>query len=127
MERRLLIVDDEDTILFAMREYFSLHGFVVDCARQGRTALALLEKNRYAVVIADLCLRGSQDTEGLVVADEVRERWPSTFVILLTAYGSPQIEVEALARGVDAVLHKPHPLSDIARLVFDQCGRTREA
>jgi DNA-binding response OmpR family regulator len=120
-------VDDEDAILFAMREYFRMRGFDVDCVRRASTALALLEKNRYAVVITDLCLRGSQDTEGFEVADAVREHWPSTFVILLTAYGSPRIEVEARARGVDAVLHKPHPLPDIARLVFHQCERTREA
>jgi DNA-binding response OmpR family regulator len=122
---RLLIVDDEDAILVAMREYFSMRGFDVDCARQGKRALALLEQSRYAVVIADLRLKGSHSTEGFEVADEVRDRWPRTRVVLLTAYGSPRIEREARKHGVDALLYKPHPLPDLAAIVLDLCPPSR--
>ncbi len=125
---RLLIVDDEDAILSAVGEYFSMRGLHVDCARQKGEALALLGQQRYAAVIADLRLAGSQSTEGLELADHVRERWPSTRVILLTAYGSPETEAEARARGVHAFLHKPHPLPDLARIVLDlvaACAKLR--
>jgi DNA-binding NtrC family response regulator len=116
---RILIVDDEDAILFAMREYFSMRGFDVDSTRQRDEALAFMEGRSYAAVIADLCLTGSQSTEGLELAERVRERWPSTSVILLTAYGSPDIEAEARTRGVHAFLHKPHPLPDLVQIVLD--------
>lgn len=118
MRHRLLIVDDVEAILFAMREYFSMRGFDVDCARQKEEALALLGEERYAAAIVDLRLTGSQSIEGLELADAVRKRWPSTRIIMLTAYGSPGIEAEARARGVDAFLHKPHPLPDVARIVL---------
>jgi DNA-binding NtrC family response regulator len=123
MKRKLLIVDNEDTILFAMQEYFSMLGYDVDCARHWTAAMGLLEGKSYAVVIADLRLTGSQTTEGFEIAEEVRKRGPSTPVILLTAYGSPQIEAEARTRGVHVLLHKPHPLPDIARIVLELCER----
>jgi DNA-binding NtrC family response regulator len=112
-------VDDEDAILFAMREYFSMRGFDVDFTGQRDEALAFLERRSYAAVIADLRLTGSQSTEGLELADRVRERWPTTRVILLTAYGSPRTEAEARKRGVHAFLNKPHPLPDLVQIVLD--------
>lgn len=118
MKPRLLIVDDEDAILFAMREYFSIRGFEVDCAQQEEEALTLLRRHRYAAVIADLRLTGCESVEGLAIADAVRDGWPSTVIILLTAYGSPRIEAAAHAHGVDAFLRKPHPLADIRRTVL---------
>jgi DNA-binding response OmpR family regulator len=131
MSHRLLIVDDKEAILFALSQYFSLRGFEVDCARQKEEAVALLGQKQYAAVIADLRLTGSESVEGLEVADAVRQRWLSTVVILLTAYGSPRIEAEARAHGVDVLLHKPHPLPDVARIVLDlidarQCDESRE-
>lgn len=119
MRPKLLIVDDEEAILFAMGEYFSMRGFEVDRAQQKDEALALVSRHRYAAVIADLRLAGSENVEGLEIVDAVRECWPSTVIILLTAYGSPRIEAAAHARGVDVLLHKPHPLPDIVRIVLD--------
>ena len=119
MRHKLLILDDDETILSAMGEYFSMRDFDVDCARQKAGALALVSQQRYAAIIADLRLTGSQSVDGLEVVDAVREHWPSTPIILFTADGSPQIEAEARARGVDAFLHKPHSLPDIARIVLD--------
>ena len=92
-------MDDKEAILFALSQYFSMRGFEVDCAREKEEALALLNQKRYAAVIADLRLSGSESIEGLEVADAVRERCSSTAMILLTAYGSPRIEAEARARG----------------------------
>lgn len=119
MRHRLLIVDDEEAILFAMREYFLLRGFDVDCACQKEEALGLLARERYAALVADLRLTGSQSMEGFELAEKVRKRWPSIPIILLTAYGTPQIEAASRAQGVDVLLHKPHPLPDIARILLD--------
>jgi DNA-binding response OmpR family regulator len=113
----LLIVDDEDAILFAMREYFMIRGYRVDCARGLDETATLLSRHPYSAVIADLRLGGSHGTEGLEIVDQVRARSRGTRVILLTAYGSPEIEREARRRGVDAFLHKPRPLPELAGIV----------
>ena len=51
---RILVVDDEPTILFALREYLSTCGFVIECAENLETALAKLAAQSFALVIADL-------------------------------------------------------------------------
>jgi ActR/RegA family two-component response regulator len=122
---RMLIVDDEASILFAMSEYFTVRGYVVDCAGDPDAAAVLLGRHAYEVVVADLRLSVTRDEEGFDVIDSVHDRCPSARTILLTAYGSPAIEVEARRRGVDAVLLKPQPLAEIARIVESLLARER--
>jgi len=117
MSHRLLVVDDEEPILFAMREYFTSLGFQVDCVREIEPAQALLAEERYQVVIADLRLAGSGGREGLELVSYVRRRHPGTAIVVLTAYGSPEVESEARSRGIDAFLHKPSPLREVAEIV----------
>lgn len=114
---RMLVVDDEEPILFAMREYFTSLGFQVDCVRELEPAQALLAEERYLVVIADLRLSGSGSREGLEMVSYVRRLYPKTAIVVLTAYGSPEVESEARNRGTDAFLHKPKPLREVAEIV----------
>ena len=115
--KRILIVDDEDAILFAMRDYFTVRGYDVDAARDVTQAVAFLDTCCYAVVIADLCLSELPSVEGLEVASYVRKRHPETAVLLFTAHGPPEVEAEAKRRGVRVVLRKPQLLTEIERLV----------
>jgi DNA-binding NtrC family response regulator len=115
--RRILIVDDEDAIRFAMRDYFTLRGYEVDSARDLDEAAARLDAKRYAVVVADLCLSKMPSAEGLEVAARVRSSSPGTAVILFTAYGSPEVDAEARRRGVSVVLRKPQPLIEVERWI----------
>jgi two-component system, response regulator RegA len=116
-QRSILIVDDEEPILFAMTAYFTHRGFAVDCARNVREAERLLTANRYAAVITDLQLTACNDRQGLDLITSVRQRWPSVCILLLTADGSPQVEAEARRRGVDAFLCKPTSLSEVEHTV----------
>ncbi len=117
MTHRILVIDDEAPILFALREYFTLRGYEVDCAKEAAEAEALLAARPYAVVIVDLRLSGADGTEGLELIQTARQRWPQTSIILLTAYGSPSTEQEARRCGADQILHKPMPLPSIAKVV----------
>ena len=119
---RILIVDDEEPILFAMREYFAMKGYAVDGAREPQEAEALLDENHYALAILDLRLSGTPGAEGLDLIESVRARSSDTRIILLTAYGSREIEAEALRRGADAFLHKPKPLSEVAQIASSLMG-----
>lgn len=113
----ILIVDDEETLLLAMREYFTDHGFVVDCSRDFRGAKALLTANPYTAIITDLQLGGPDDKRGLDLITLARKKRPGIRIILLTAYASSQIEAEARRRGADAFLHKPRPLAEVEHIV----------
>ncbi len=122
MTQRLLIADDEETILFAMRDYFESLGFTVDCARRVPEARALIEAHEYAVVIADLRLTPDESVTGLDVLDAAKQRRPGTRTIVLTAYGSQRAEDEARRLGVDAWLHKSEGLKDVAAVVRGLAG-----
>jgi DNA-binding NtrC family response regulator len=123
VQTSILLVDDEESILFAMREYFTVLGYQVDCTCELAEAQALLAQTSYAVVIADLRLTGSAGTEGLALLDDIRQLCPATRGIILTAYGSTEIEQEARRRGAEAFLHKRMSLSEIAQMVFKLLSR----
>jgi len=113
----ILLVDDEESILFATREYFTALGYRVDCARELEEAKALLARTSYAVAIVDLRLTGSAGTEGLALLDYIRQHYAATRVIILTAYGLPETEQEARRRGAEAFLHKCMSLPEVAHVV----------
>jgi DNA-binding NtrC family response regulator len=107
----LLIVEDSEPIRFGLTEYFTARGYLVDAAAGLEDALASLRDHEYDLVITDLRL--SDHVEGLDVISEVRERHPTTRVILLTAYGSPAVEAAATHLGVNLFLQKPIRLADL--------------
>jgi len=114
---RLLVVDDEEAICFSMSEYFSLHGYKVDTARETEEAEKLLNAAEYKVVIQDLRLSLTNNSDGLEMIRTIREHNPKTRIIVLTAYGSAEVEDEARRCGADAFLRKPKPLSQVAQVV----------
>jgi len=119
---RLLVVDDEAAIRFALSEYFSRLGWTVDSAAEKEEAEALLACKEYAVVIADLRLTGIYGVEGLDIVRWSHHLRPETRVVLLTGNGTPEIEAEARRRGADAFLHKPLPLPQLEAVVASLVG-----
>ena len=116
---RILIVDDEELIVLAMRKYFEGLGYTVDAAHELEEAQALLAHRVYDLVIADLRLTGIGGVEGLQIVSDVHQRCANTRVILLSAFGTPEIERESYNRGVDAFLHKPKAMMEIANVAMN--------
>jgi DNA-binding response OmpR family regulator len=117
MSHRVLIVDDEPAISFALSEYFSVRGYEVDSAVAVQEAKARLDRASYDILITDLSLNGRGGAEGLELAALVRRHHPRTRIIILTAYGSAASEAAARRLGVDVFLHKPVPLGEIAQVL----------
>jgi two-component system response regulator GlrR len=83
---------------------------VIDCADSTSQALLLLREHDYHVVVSDIRMAG---LDGLALLNQVRERWPDTPVVLMTAAGLNR-EAEALKSGSFAFVEKP---VDIDRLI----------
>jgi len=115
--RNLLVVDDEESICFSMSEYFSQHGFQVDTAREMEEAEGLIKATDYKVIIQDLRLGIARHPDGIDIIKLVHKQNPDTRIVVLTSYGSPEIEAEARTAGADAFLRKPKPLSQVAQVV----------
>ena len=114
---RMLVVDDEDSVVIAFRKYFSRHGFHVDIAREREEAEALIVTSHYDIVIADLRLSWSHGAEGLELLRFVRTQSRGTRVVILTAYGSPDVERAAQELGGSVFMQKPKPLAEVAAAV----------
>lgn len=114
---RILVVDDQESICLAMKDYLEHRGYAVDCASALAEAERLLAPGRYDVVIADLRLSPAEPSGGLRLLRRVREGSPGTRTVLLTAYGSPEAESEARRLGVDALLAKAEGLNEVASVV----------
>jgi two-component system, NtrC family, response regulator AtoC len=123
VNKRILIVDNELSILSAFHRYFDRLGYIVDCARELEEAEALATCIEYDLAIVDLSLGEHDGTEGLEILRFVRRYRPQTRTILLTAHGSPAIEREAIRRGCDVVLHKPRPLDELAKFATELTTR----
>lgn len=115
--RTLLVVDDEESICFSMREYFSQHGFQVDTASEMEEAEGLIKATDYRVIIQDLRLGLTRHPDGIEIIKLVHKRNPETRIVVLTSYGSKEVEEEARRAGADAFLRKPKPLSQVAQVV----------
>ena len=114
MRRRVLIVDDEISLLFAARQYLTDHGFDVECAQEWEEAQALLANVAFDVVITDIRLTPLQAAEGLHVIDFIRHRRLGVAVIVLTAHATADVVLEARRLGADAIFYKPVPLPKLA-------------
>jgi DNA-binding NtrC family response regulator len=110
---RLLVVDDEESIVHATAMYFRAHGWTVEVAREREEAEALLSASRFTLVIADMRLTGVHGREGLELVGFVRERCPWTKIVVLTGYVSGELADEVRQRGADLFLEKPVPLSEL--------------
>lgn len=115
MRQRLLIIDDEQPIRFALARYFGALGCVVETAGTVAEAERLIESASYQAAIIDVRLAWGR--EGLALAHLMRSHHPEAKLVMLTAYGSPDLEAEARAQGADVVLSKPQPLADIAAVL----------
>lgn len=109
----LLIVDDEEAILFSLDDYFTELGWDVDCARGVAEANVLADARRYDAVVTDLHLTGLRAAEGLELVSSLRLRGGMK-VIVLTAYASEESERAAMACGADAFLEKTIPIWELA-------------
>jgi len=114
---RILVADDEEGVLFALKEYLGCCGWEVDAVLDPREAQRLLATCRYAAVITDLRFSGPSGNEGLAIVKAARTHNPGAPVVLMTGFGSPEAEKEARKLGVDAFVPKPVPLWELARLV----------
>ena len=101
---RLLLVDDDPSLLKLLGMRLSSEGYQITTAASGPEALRLLQKEQIDLVISDLRM---DEMDGLALFGEIQKRNPSLPVIILTAHGSIPDAVSATQQGVFSFLTKP--------------------
>ncbi|HTY22265.1 MAG TPA: response regulator [Desulfomonilaceae bacterium] len=113
-EITVLLVDDEVDFTASTKKVLSRRGFVVKVAEDGLTALPLIAKEHFNVVVLDMKMPGM---DGLHVLSEIKRFSPDISVIILTGHYSLSEEEEALKAGAYAYLLKPYPILDLANVI----------
>lgn len=101
---RILVVDDELVIRESLHGWLKKSGYQVDTAEGGSAALAMLEKTPYDLLFLDIMM---PVMSGIEVLEVVKEDYPQTLVVMITAYGSVETAVQAMKRGANDYLLKP--------------------
>ncbi len=121
MARRLLIVDDEETLTFSLYQSFiiSKKDYEVATAASGEEALSRMAEQPYDLIITDIFMPG---ISGLELLKVVKEKYPSTEVMVMTAYGSNDKKDEAEELGACHYVEKPFEMKELRQKVFDLLG-----
>ncbi|TML65489.1 MAG: response regulator transcription factor [Actinobacteria bacterium] len=109
-EHKILVVDDEPSIVDAVATALRYEGYAVEEAKTGREALSAVASFEPDLVVLDWML---PDIEGIEVGRRLRERGFKTAVLFLTAKDATENKVEALRAGGDDYVTKPFSLAEL--------------
>jgi two-component system, OmpR family, response regulator len=118
---RILVVDDEASIVDAVATALRYEGFEVDEARTGREALSAAVQLEPDLVVLDWML---PDLEGIEVGRRLRAQGLKTAILFLTAKDAVENKVEALRAGGDDYVTKPFSLAEVVARVQAILRRT---
>jgi two-component system response regulator HydG len=119
----ILAIDDNETLGSGIALMLQRMGHRSASVVSGAEGMAYLSENRCDLVITDLRMDGM---DGMEVLLKVKEQWPETDVMVMTAYGTIEIAVEAMKRGAIDFITKPFP-HDALRLKVDNVLGYRRA
>ena len=111
--KKILIVDDEPTILMTLSHLLSNKETTVITSSRIEEAEEALSRYVFDLVIADIRLSGMYGIEGLELLSFVKKMQPETAVIIMTAYGTDEIKEDAYRRGAFYYYEKPIDLSHL--------------
>jgi len=120
-QQRILVVDDEQSIVDAVATALRYEGYDVEEAYNGRDALAAVARVEPDLVVLDWML---PDIEGIQVGRRLREQGFKTAVLFLTAKDATENKVEALRAGGDDYVTKPFSLAEIVARIQAILRRT---
>jgi DNA-binding NtrC family response regulator len=103
-KKRFMVVDDELIVRESLSAWLERDGATVDRAESGEQALDLMEQNAYDVLFVDIKMPGMG---GFGLLQRAKKAYPTTVVVIITAYGTVEHAVQAMKMGADDFLVKP--------------------
>ncbi len=123
--QRLLIVDDDPTILSLLEEFCTRLGFSYRSAGDGEEALSLLEQAPCTILITDLVM---PKVDGMTLMKKVKEVWPDTDILVMTGYSREFSYTDVIRAGASDFIKKPFNLDELEaklnRIIRERALRT---
>jgi len=110
VSERVLIVDDDDALRESLELLLAEEGYEAIAARGAEEALRIAERGAIDVVLCDLRMPG---TDGFELLPQLARKLPGATLLLMSAYGSAELAIEALKRGAYDYLAKPFAPSEL--------------
>src|SRR3989442_15799916 len=118
----LLVVDDEKNMRLSLEAVMAEEGYEIRAVDSAETALRLLEQEEFFMVITDARLNGMSGYEFL---GQLKQRWPNIPVLMITAFATPKLAVEAIKAGAIDYLAKPFAPEELLHAVARFAERYR--
>jgi len=119
---RIMIVDDELVVRESLYHWLSREGYDAEAAASGSEALQKLEKKHFDTLFVDMKMPGMS---GFNLLEKVKQTYPDTAVVIITAYGSIDTAVEAMKIGASDYLLKPFKPDQLS-LVMEKISRQKK-
>lgn len=120
--RQVLVIEDEENTLDAIKDIFLKMDCRVDTASDGERGFQLINENSYDLVVTDLKLPGKS---GFEILETLKDINPVTKVIIITAYGEPNSTDDAGKRGAFGCLKKPFRMREMMMVAERALGGGR--
>lgn len=124
--KKILIVDDEEDLTWGLSRSLRKENalFEVACANSGAEAMLYLAESRFDLVISDIQM---PKMNGLELVLEIRKKYPGTKIIIMTAYGSPEMEEKVHRRGDFGYIEKPFEINNLKKLILETITEPKES
>jgi len=116
----ILIVDDEKSILFSLKAALAKEGYSVRTSESPQDAIKFVEPGTFQVIISDFNMPGMN---GVELLKRVKQIDPEVVFILMTAYGSEKLAIEAMKEGAYDYFSKPFDIDEMRIIVAKACER----
>ena len=119
MKNKILLIDDEAEIRRLLERALTQRGYRVFAAASGTEAKCIAKENAPDLIICDLQM---EDTDGLLLIEELKESAPDTPIMLLTGvFFDPETIRETISKKVSVYVNKTEPLGQIMKEVDRLC------
>jgi len=116
-KKRILVIDDDKSILRTFTRILQKNGYEIDIAETGREALEKTETNCYALALIDIRL---PDMDGTDLLAKMQKTTRDAVKIMITGFPSLENGVKALDEGADAYLVKPVKPEELLALIEEK-------
>lgn len=119
--KKVLIVDDEEDLTWTLTRKLSKDNneFEILAVNSGKEALEILNQIAVDMVVTDVRM---PEVSGLELLQRVKQQYPFTKVVIMTAYGSSDVQKEANSRGCFQYIEKPFEINDLKQIILEGLG-----
>ncbi len=109
-KKKIIYIDDEESLRMLIQNQLSIEGYDVDVAEDGDIGLEMIEKNNYDLILLDIRM---PRMDGLQVLDSLRKKNIKTRVIMLTAVSELNTAINAVKAGANDYITKPYNFDEL--------------